>query len=966
MTDYWFSKHTILILLCVLLFWGTHLAAENRADVVYSENATGKLWTLENDVLRFEISHTTAGAIIPGSFYNKDAGKEYLLPSGNLLFNYTGQFIPETASGVSSNAELFSLKSADEDWAYEGYAIEDMSLSSALSNQLVGKKLIVAFSKENVRLRLVFEIFDGRAGLRYQAFIKNKRDNARMLIEKSDVISLNMPNSPHNLHYVTNISWQSTSAGVAEAAINNKGKDVAKCFINLYSANDGWYMAPEVNWKTQYGPEIPADEGYEYMHRSFAGLTAWEGGSGSVKVSTHPESFQLALRPGEEFEYIAVNLTVFKGDIVDAKMAVEEHLRKRFRYHDTSSTFVVNDWDWFGQGLRTDEYYRNVVVPKTKAAGYEMVMFDDGWNNLNVAGNGLDNSTPLLRDSVEPDPRVSNDFLALTQFIADNGIGFGLWYSNSGGNHNQGNDLAKKSVVAAKKEKIEYMINNYRMVHQAVDLTEYWQNVEETPESQPSDNVYRKNVLTRNMMNELVDKYPQYVVKVTSELDIYPTQGDRNVELGHLPNNGWVTITGANSAIEGAPLLFGHLPLGAVYFSGNPTGKMVDYYMYMSARNVKVPLRPDQWDENGLALMKKFNQWRHSVRIRELTGQIMRPVYFGENWDSPAASNWNIGKGPYLWMCLNDDKSKALLTGTTAERNLGIGMKYPLRWVDETKTYLIEDITLDDTGVFTYHFMGKYTGVELKKQGLGVRFHDNTSGGKAFWIQECGDEEKQVLYADEQVKSFTETLQGNQLTVTATGEPNSTGKIIVYGKTENDAAIANINFDDNGDGSVIVSSIVNNDVPYPGYASEIIYQMKDFHDGMIKSNANIYVTEVDNGLGRGDKSSYVRMTALNDYVVYQLEVPFSGECHLSVNYKLSKSSRGAAQLYLVDTNGTETALGAAFDQSTNNNEEMKTLDLGDIQLSAAGSIGLKMKLVGSGVSGSGKVLSLNYLTVNKK
>lgn len=956
---------TLIITGVILLLQLPDVSAENRAAISYSESAGAKSWTLENDVMRFEVIHSATGAIIPNSFYNKEAAVEYLRVSGgSQLFNYTGQFVPATETESLNTVDLFAYKSTDTNWTYKEHTINDMLMSSVLP-VLIGKKLSVVFEKTDIQLTLVFELFDGRSGLRYQTFIKNKRTDARMIIERSDVISFNIQNKPHNLHYVTNINWLSTVASVDEAPINLKGKEVAKCLLNLFNTNDGWYVAPEVNWKTQYGPEIPTDQGYEYMHRSYAGATAWAGGSSFVKVITSPEAFQLVLFPGEEFEYIPVNITVFQGDIVDGKMAVEEHLRKRFRFNNTSTTFVVNDWDWFTQGLRNETFYKDVVIPLTKEAGYEMLMFDDGWNNPNHNSTGLNNEG-LSRDPVEAHPTVIEDMISFTQYIADQGIKFGLWYSMTGGHHNKGRDLAQKSNVAAKKDQIEYMINNYHMAHQAVDLTQYWQNTEETSESHPSDNVYRKNVLTRNMMNELVDKYPQYVVKVTSELDIYPTQGDRNVDLGHLPNNGWITITGANSGAEAPAILFGHLPLNSVYVGGgNPTGKMADYYSSMSARNVKVSLRPDHWNTNGVSLMGQFNRWRRSKRIVEMTDRIMRPVYFGENWNSSVASNWNVGKGPYLWMHANEDKSKALLIGTTAGQNLGFGLSYPIRWLDETKTYLIQDITLDETGIFTYNFMGKFSGSELKQKGLTVPFHENTSGGKALWIQELQNKEKQVLYTNEYVTSFTESLTGNKLTIHATGKPATSGKVVVYGITENDAMIVNIAFDNNGNGSAEVTNIVNNDVPYPGYGSEVVYQMKDFHEGLVKSDESIYVTDVENGLGRNDRSSYVRMTAVNDFVIYQLEIPFSGSCKVTVNFKISKSSRGIAQLYLVDENENETAIGDAFDQSSTDKEEMSTLELGNIQLSSPGRYGIKMKLVGPGVSGTGTVVSLNYVSIEK-
>ena len=64
------------------------------------------------------------------------------------------------------------------------------------------------------------------------------------------------------------------------------------------------------------------------------------------------------------------------------------------------------------------------------------------------------------------------------------------------------------------------MIQDYTLTHQAVDLTQYWQNLDINEYSHPSDNVYRKAVLSRNMMNEIVDQHPDFEFKVTSELDL--------------------------------------------------------------------------------------------------------------------------------------------------------------------------------------------------------------------------------------------------------------------------------------------------------------------------------------------------------------------------------------------------------------------------------------------------------------
>ncbi|MNR54042.1 hypothetical protein D3C85_1741630 [compost metagenome] len=60
-----------------------------------------------------------------------------------------------------------------------------------------------------------------------------------------------------------------------------------------------------------------------------------------MDMSTNNEAPQLVLFPDEQFEYIAVDMKVFKGDIIDGKMAVEENFRKRFKYHDTASVMTT-------------------------------------------------------------------------------------------------------------------------------------------------------------------------------------------------------------------------------------------------------------------------------------------------------------------------------------------------------------------------------------------------------------------------------------------------------------------------------------------------------------------------------------------------------------------------------------------------------------------------------------------------
>ncbi|MDD3079714.1 MAG: hypothetical protein PHH37_11520 [Paludibacter sp.] len=960
------KKRAIYIIILIHLFGILKIQA-SQAVITESTIAGGKNWILSNDVVLFEIEFKQTSGISLKQFFNKEANKNYI-GTNSLLFNYTGQFISTNKNTVPID---FEYKASDADWIYKTHTVEDVVMSRTLSNIVLGKKISITIEKEDIQVKLVFEIFDGRSGLRYQNFIKNKKTDAKLMIEKSDVISLDLPNNAHNIHYVTNNKWLSTTGNIEESPTVNNADDAVKCLINLYDTNDGWYIAPEVNWKTQYGPEISNKQetpSYYYQFRPFAIPTAWASEtSGVVKVMTCPESFQLVLFPDEEFEYIAVNITAFKGDIVDGKMAVEEHFRKRFRFHDTTTSLMVNDWDWFSQGLRTEDYFYNTVFPKAKKAGYDIILIDDGWNNASTDGKWITD------DNYTRDPIVSNtpgipDMKVMADSIKKNGFRLGLWYSNSGGGHNKGHDLADPAVLAAKKVMLQTMIDNYDLKHQAVDLTQYWQNLDETSYSHPSDNVYRKNVLTRNMMNDVVEDNPDYEIKVTSELDIYPNPNDRMTDLMHLPNNGWMTITGTSKPVDGIGIHFGHLPLNAIYLGsgGDPVEKTDELYAILSARDVKAYKLPTNWSDAGLNLFGLLNTWRKGTRIKALTDNIVRPVFLGQGWANADASQWDREVAPYIWMYTNDEKNSAFLIATAGGRSVVVPpANYPLRWLDNTKTYLVEDVTLDDTDIFTYAFKGKYTGSELNTNGLNINLYENTSPAKAYWFQELKNVEKQVIFADQNITSYTETIQGNDLIINADGVPNSTGVIVVYGKTEDDAMTCNLTFNNQGIAQLTISTITNNDVPFPGDSGDPIrLEFENFQTTIEKSNQNITVSAVNNGNpdSENGQSSLAKMIAVGDSVIYKMTLPFAGQYNVKINYKISLSSRGVAQFSYVDSSGKQTLLGGTQNQATTSTETMTTFDAGNITVNTAGTVKIVMKLVG----GSGTWLSGNYIIFTKE
>ncbi len=958
-------------ILCMLLFYFVPFSAygDSESTITASNQGNDKSWILENDIMRLTLSCTQDEGVTLKELYSKEANKT-INEKNNTLFRYKGQY---QSISPANPSESFDYTANDKDWKLDGSSTEDIVMSSSLPDQKLGKALEIKISKDKMQVRMRFEIYNGHSGLRYQTFIKNTSDTHKLVIEESDVISLEVANKPHHIHYVTNSKWQSTTGSIEEASMTNNANDVAKCLINLYDENYGWYIAPETNWKTQYGPETFGKQetpSYYYQLRPYATVSAWAANSkNQVKVFTCPEAFQLVLFPQEEFEYIAVNLSVFQGDIVNGKMAAEEHLRKRFHFHNTTTTMMINDWEWFRNGYRTEEFFKNTVFPAARKAGYDMILIDDGWNNSTTDGKWItDDGTS--RDPIESNTPGIPDMAKFAKDVKDAGFRLGLWYSNSGGGHNKGNDLADPEVIKNKTDKIEQMIQNYGLSHQAVDLTQYWQNLAKNQYSHPSDNVYRKAVMSRNMMNDIVDKHPEFEFKVTSELDLYPNPGDRMTELIHLPNNGWMTITGNNKPIDALGIFFGHLPLNALYLGSgaDPVGNTDDLYAALCGRNVKAWKFPNEWKENDIALIGKLNQWRKNPRLTSITDEMLRPIYLGKNWNSSNASDWDASNGPYIWMYRNESSTDALIIATNGGRSMTEEPRsYPLRWLDDNKTYIVEDVTLDDTGIFTYAYKGRFTGEKLNKEGLEFNLYENTSPAKAFLLKEDKNSGMQVIFADEKVESYTTSKNGDGMTVSAKGKPNTTGTIIVY--DNNTTMSCQLNFDADGNAEIDIDKVVNNDVPYPGDSNKPIrMDFEDYHNTLEKSNDNIKVNKFDNGNPDSEHgySSVMIMTAIGDYVIYNMSIPFAGEYNVTLNYKLSNTNRGSAQFYYVKEDGTEVALGQPVNESTSGNERMETVDLGTCKIEKAGKLRIKMELVDGGLSGNGKYIGGNYIVFTKK
>ena len=569
-----------------------------------------------------------------------------------------------------------------------------------------------------------------------------------------------------------------------------------------------------------------------------------------------------------------------------------------------------------------------------------MIMWDDLWNTEEYSTPGT------FRDSIVPVPRLTTNMSGLTKFYKDNGFIFGAWYSMSGGYHNSGNDLADPAVIAAKKGMLETLITNYNLKHQMIDLTEYWLNDAVTGYSHSTDNVYRKNVLTRNALNEMVDKYPDYKVKLTTEVDIYPSQADRSNELLHVINNGWTTTStelGEIQDIQNYANLFGHMPLNSTYFNNGDmkTGSMATFYKYMFARNVKHGSKPHEWSQTSIDLVGKFNDWRKTERIKALTDTMIRPVYNGRGWDSNVAADWDQSAGPYVMMHVSDNKEQALLIATDAGKTSASSVEVDLRWLDKTKQYLIEDISLDDNEEFTYRFKGLLTGSQLQK--FKIDFAENTANGRAYWIEEFQNQDYQLLYADHQVDTYELHVNADQsMVVQGTGKAGTTGKAMIYSRAENKVMNVELQFGDNGSAVTVIDEFTETPEPFvvnpPSKLTLVAASLRDA--GKVSVSGGTFRAADGGGTtgtspgGETVKASnnvviFENIADTNSYIEFKAHIPQAGIYNVQAVSKLT-SNRGTGQWY-VDGE----PVGQPWNQ-LHTKDEIKFFDLGDMTITTPG------------------------------
>ena len=698
-----------------------------------------------------------------------------------------------TMPGVAATIGLGTVSAADGGWELADSRIEPIELYGVNW----GKRLEIDLSRQDpeMTVTLSFEIYNGRSGLQYHTFIRNDSAGSKLRVMESDIISLNFTNDPHVIHYVPfQVAW-STAQTLSKARRN--------C-VTRYDTGDGWSINPENNWATSLVPG-----GFNADHENtFLFMDVWNGND-NVKIYSNPKAVQLVLFPEEQREYFGINLSVFKGDDTDGRMAVAEHFRKRYKYADPTKRLSTNNWGYktvYGNHRLWESHYINSVLPVCIETNMDAIHIDDFWN-----GEG----TTFIRDSEKFMTDITLDPVGLIRQFNNAGLKFGIWYSPNGGEGSgwgTPKDLADKSWFPAKYKQMDETIlaaDKYNSKWDQIDLGLFWKEDRVTAYSHPTDSVFRKVMNLREYMENFTHKDVDLFMQTTCEVD--NPGGPQNVALIHIVDNGLAGMYGRTEYGDQLKDLFGAFglfPLESQLMTWGEDQSAPWYnttewfYKFLVARHTSIYTDPDLWQADGKVLLRKFNDWRKNPRMASLLNELYRPVYTGSNMG-----------GPFIWMFADEAKSKAIVIGVGHTDPATSYVDAQLRWLDDNKTYLVEDITMLDGGKdvghfgeYDYRFVTKKTGAQLKSEGLRIDFDTNYSRAKMYWIQEYKPVMQQVLYADSAVTSFTESWDGERLTVNITGGmPNATAKIIVYKEYVANTEVKEVLLNAEGKGQVTFS-----------------------------------------------------------------------------------------------------------------------------------------------------------------
>ena len=154
-------KRYSFILLAGLLSLLPTLTKAMPAEVTSDGSPEAMTWRLENDRMRLDLSYNMGKGIALTELFSKEADTK-IAGTNSRLFEY---FMRQLPLHQETNTKTLTLRSGDAAWELQSSDVQDIRLSAALPDSVIGKRLTVRLAGEDVAIALCFELYNDGGGL---------------------------------------------------------------------------------------------------------------------------------------------------------------------------------------------------------------------------------------------------------------------------------------------------------------------------------------------------------------------------------------------------------------------------------------------------------------------------------------------------------------------------------------------------------------------------------------------------------------------------------------------------------------------------------------------------------------------------------------------------------------------------------------------------------------------------------
>ncbi len=370
----------LFLLLSVILTSTTALHASSQDR---QQSSTQTVWTMDNGLVRRQLSFSNTSGLLTTSWKNLVDGKEFIDPSLDTMSDYCHEFRFE-ADGhpYTGTATDFNLIGARQHIEASGDRMLDLSLSSK-----DGRVEVVAH----------YVLPNGMTAVRQYLTIRNVSNTPVTLTHLTIACAAIEPAKPANL-----IAYGGYGEQPREIFFTGRADDVAILLENAITGDGVASLS-----------EVPG-----YLKRAEVGVLgkwySWQPGI-SLMYDTDLVPFEQVVAPNQVFNTAAVSFLLYRrGTSQDPHWLIPTYVSQIIARPTAPRPpeWMYNTWEPFHKTVNSKELID--VEKKAAEMGLGIFVIDDGWEQM-YGDNTVD--THKFSEGLEPELKLAQK----------SGMQFGLW-----------------------------------------------------------------------------------------------------------------------------------------------------------------------------------------------------------------------------------------------------------------------------------------------------------------------------------------------------------------------------------------------------------------------------------------------------------------------------------------------------------------------------------------------------------